>query len=194
MDENYTRIPNDLFDAFYRIKMDDETRRIFLFIARKTYGWNKKQARLSLSYFSESIGIASPHICRGIKKLIKLKMISGSSVGTSNIKTYSINNKFLTWEVVPRLGLPTKKHKGVPNQAINSASDGTTPSASLGTIYPLQLVPNQAPIKEIILKKEEKESIKESGISSFSSFDKNLETMLIDSKKRIRANAARFKL
>ena len=49
--DNFTKIPNDLLNALCRINIPGEARRVFDCIVRKTLGWNRKDARITLGDF-----------------------------------------------------------------------------------------------------------------------------------------------
>ena len=43
MEDCYTKIPNELLEVLYQVSLSNYEFRVFLFILRKTYGFNKKQ-------------------------------------------------------------------------------------------------------------------------------------------------------
>lgn len=201
--DGFTRIPNELLEAFYRIKLRDEERRIWLMIARKTYGWNKKEAHIALSHFSVSTGIARSRISRGLQQLIKYNMIASHTRGTSNIKLYSINKDYLTWCVVTPVVLGHKNEWVVTPVGTNGYTRGTSGVPTGGN----KVSPPVGPIKEI--KEKEKENIKERENLSLSPFlgengkneenqademademDEEIAKLIADCKAKIKKNAA----
>ena len=57
LENGYTKISNEIFDAMVRWKFSSYEYRILIFLIRKTYGWNKKKDWISLSQFVEGTGI-----------------------------------------------------------------------------------------------------------------------------------------
>lgn len=92
-ENGYTPIANELFEAFYRCKLLEYERVVIMAIWRKTYGWNKKEDRISNSQIFEETGIALPNITRTKKALLDKKIIyyNGKKVG--------INKKYWEWVV-----------------------------------------------------------------------------------------------
>lgn len=75
IDNGYTRIANELLEALARIRINGEARQCLDVILRKTYGFQKKKDRISLSQFFALTGISKINICRAIDKLIKMNII-----------------------------------------------------------------------------------------------------------------------
>jgi len=68
--------------------MSDYESRVFWFIIRKTYGWQKKSDWISLSQICKGTGMAKPNASRTIKKLIKKNMIERFARQISIQKNY----------------------------------------------------------------------------------------------------------
>lgn len=103
--KKYTKIPNEILEALYKTNMPLECLRIVLFIARKTYGWNKTEDWISLNQFAEGTGILKANVCRAIKKLIDRNIIvkTGSAKafftkhGIKQQPIYTIQTDFKKW-------------------------------------------------------------------------------------------------
>lgn len=68
--DGYTKIANDLLDAILLCDLTKHEFKITVAIIRKTYGWNKKVAAISVSTFQVMTGIDRRHVARAIKSLI----------------------------------------------------------------------------------------------------------------------------
>lgn len=101
----FTRIANELLEALCRIKIPSESRRVFDAIMRKTYGYNRKRDRISLSQLSDISGLSIPHVCRAVKKLERMKLIVIES-DSRKITAYRINKNYETWLPLPKQALP----------------------------------------------------------------------------------------
>ena len=123
-ENGYTPIANEIFEAFYRCKMNEYERVIVCTIWRKTYGWSKKEDWVSNSQFSKETGILPSHITRTIKQLIKKCVVN------KNGKKLSINKHYHEWKV---------EWRKLPLQVTNVTSTGNK-------MLPLQ-VPTKAKSK-----------------------------------------------
>lgn len=123
-ENGYTPIAHTILEALSRQVISPDGWRILMIIFRKTYGWDKKQDRISHTQFSEITGISRNHIPRAINKLISRNIIckvspnQGTGVpqsGDRNIISYGFQKDFDKWVggVSPKQGSP-KQDKGVP--------------------------------------------------------------------------------
>jgi phage replication O-like protein O len=95
VENGHVKIANELIDAIVRYRLPGEQMQVFLFIMRKTYGWNKKADAISLSQFCEATGMKKPNIIRALKGLISKSVIKKDN---DDINKYSINKDFSTWK------------------------------------------------------------------------------------------------
>ncbi len=91
--DKYTRLPNNIYDKLCHFRIPGEIRQVFDVIARKTFGWNKKKDRISLSQFVELTEIKKPNITRALSKLITNNIV----IKTDN-NSYSINENYENWK------------------------------------------------------------------------------------------------
>lgn len=73
--------------------------RILLYIIRRTYGFNKTYAELSISELAEGIGTSKDNISRTLKKLRKAKIIDHRPNKGVTPQTVSINKNYDEWAV-----------------------------------------------------------------------------------------------
>lgn len=102
VEDGFIRIATELFDALCKIKMSGESRQVFDFIIRKTYGWQKKEDNISFSQIEAGTGICRRNAIRAIKRLRDMNMIS-VKIDTSTGNLYAINKKYSTWKVVAKI-------------------------------------------------------------------------------------------
>lgn len=102
----FTKIPNEIIIALYKIRLSGEERQCLDFIIYKTYSFHKKSDWISLSQFSKNTGINRRNIIRALKKLIDKKLIIGSvkkdtsggvKKDTMSTKVYELNDDFNQW-------------------------------------------------------------------------------------------------
>lgn len=92
-----------------KIRISGEARQIFDTIMRKTYGFQKKEDKISLSQFVESTGLSKTAICKAINKLTQMnliyKKISITKKVNDNIATYGIVKDYDAWKPLPKKGM-----------------------------------------------------------------------------------------
>lgn len=114
-ENGYTKISNELMQALARVRIAGEYRQVLDVIFYKTYGWHKKWDAISLSQFVIATGMKKPSVCRALRMLIKMNMISekANAIATS----YSINKDFDTWIPLSKKITLAKKLMSVSEKA-----------------------------------------------------------------------------
>lgn len=97
-EKGYVPIANTIFEAFRSIRIPGEARQVLDCIIRQTYGYNKKEDRISLQQFSDWTGLEKPEVCRALAKLQIMKLIIGEKANSRKIATkYSLNKNYDEW-------------------------------------------------------------------------------------------------
>ncbi len=96
LEDGYTRIADELLEALAYININGEARRVLDVIIRKTYGFNKKRDRISLSQFCLATGLQKPNVVRAIRKLVDINIVIRTDNALGVI--YAINKKYSTWQ------------------------------------------------------------------------------------------------
>lgn len=117
LENGYTRIANEIYDAFCKIRISGEERQVLDCILRKTYGWNKCEDAISLSQFESMTGIQKPHIIRAINGLLSKNMISVANIGNNKTKVYKFIKDYSIWRSLP-------KKATLPKMATTIAKNG----------------------------------------------------------------------
>lgn len=113
-DGNYSRLSNEILEALCRIRIPGEARQVFDFILRKTWGWNKREDRISLSQFTAGTGLKKPIVCRSITKLREMNLIIINN-DNGNLSFYRINKDFESWIPLSKKKTLSKKIMSVVN-------------------------------------------------------------------------------
>jgi phage replication O-like protein O len=74
-ENGYTKIANELLDQLVATHLPAREKDMLLFIIRKTYGYNKKSDRISLTQFEKALKVSRPIISKALKNLINRKMV-----------------------------------------------------------------------------------------------------------------------
>lgn len=111
IENGYTRIANELMEAFAAIRIPGEARQVVDVIIRKTYGYNKKNDYISLSQFANLTGMKRPTVARALKKALLMGVIKKDNTYPAS---YCINKDFSTWKVLSKkITVLSKKIMGV---------------------------------------------------------------------------------
>lgn len=109
LENGHTRIANELLDKFCSLGVSGGEFRILLFVVRKTYGFQKKLDRISLSQFEGGTTMSRSHVCLALKSLVLKQVLVKENGG------YKLNKNHDEWVVlrkvppVLRLGIPSTK-------------------------------------------------------------------------------------
>ena len=122
--DKYTKISNELLDALIRYRIPGEQMQVFLFIMRKTYGYNKKQDAIALSQFVDATGIKKANVSRAIKGLLSKKIIIiKKDNGIAHV--YEIIKDYEKWEPLSKKITIIKKDN-LPLSKKSTTKDNTT--------------------------------------------------------------------
>ena len=97
-EDGHVDLANEIVEALSRIRISGEEMQCLWVILRKTYGWHKKEDRISLSQFAEMTGMKRQNVLRAINKLSSKKIIVVIKNDSTQINIYKINKDFDTWE------------------------------------------------------------------------------------------------
>ena len=75
IENGYTKIANEILERLVNTSLLGAEFQVLLFIIRKTYGYNKKQDRISFTQFEKATRLSRPTINKTIKNLITKGMI-----------------------------------------------------------------------------------------------------------------------
>jgi len=118
LENGYTKIANEIMDAFAKNRIPGEQRQILDVIIRKTYGFNKKEDSISNSQFVELTGLKKGNVTRAIKTLIEKGIVikSDNAVIKSDnkyIPIYRFNKNYKEWKLLSKKQPVIKKATGV---------------------------------------------------------------------------------
>jgi len=74
LENGYTRIANELLEAIIRFPFNGSQLRLFLFLIRKTYGYQKKVDNISISQFVKATGLNRRTVVRELKRLEEMNV------------------------------------------------------------------------------------------------------------------------
>jgi phage replication O-like protein O len=96
-EDGYVKIANELYDVLLATNLNGTELKIIFCIIRKTYGYNKKRDKISISQFLDTTNLDNRNFRRSIKKLINMKIIIQIPGDDGN--TYEFNKHYDEWIV-----------------------------------------------------------------------------------------------
>lgn len=118
LENGYARIATEILDALCKIRINGEAMQVLFFIIRKTYGYNKKEDRISLSQFVLGTGLSKVAVCKSINKLKSMKLTIVIETEKGNV--YKFNKNFDEWEALPKKVTLPKKVKVITQKGNDS--------------------------------------------------------------------------
>lgn len=95
LENGYVKIANDLVDSFCKLKLSPNETQILWCILRKTYGFNKKEDKISLTQFEKQTNLSRPGVVRALKKLVAKQILVVNP--QPFIHVFSLNKKISQW-------------------------------------------------------------------------------------------------
>jgi phage replication O-like protein O len=96
---DFARVHNAILEALGRARLTGSEFRCVLYLLRKTYGWGKKEDKISLSQWAEGTGMCRPNIVGILRELERKNVIYRSSDG-SQIPIYGFNKYIEQWQEI----------------------------------------------------------------------------------------------
>jgi phage replication O-like protein O len=100
LEDGHLRLANELYEAWTRTRVPGEAEQVLKAIIRKTYGFNKKADRISISQIAAMTRMSSGHVCRAIKILLNMNMITKK--GSTIHPTYGVQKNYDKWKALPK--------------------------------------------------------------------------------------------
>lgn len=144
LENGYIKISNELMDAFSRSFPGFTEGQIVLCVLRKTYGWHKKNDRISISQLVQMTGRSRRMVIYALQNLEAKKMIFVSR-SFQEINEITFNKNYSEWKM---------DEKALQYQKLHLVQK-VAPSAKNGTElvqHSVNSIPKVAPTKETLTK------------------------------------------
>lgn len=127
-EEGYTKIANEILEALAKVNLNAYQWRVLIAVFRKTYGYRKREDRISVSQLCEITGLKHGHVSRALAELQARGFITRTQRGTRQSGyLISFQKDWENWKLVPNQVYrktrtqpgPTRTQRGtklVPNQ------------------------------------------------------------------------------
>lgn len=99
VEDGYTRINNETMEALCRTALAPSEWSVVLFVLRRTWGWHKKQDKISLTQFEEATHLSRKYVCRALEKTVarRILFVEKSGGGRSKTNVYRFNKDHSQW-------------------------------------------------------------------------------------------------
>jgi phage replication O-like protein O len=99
LEHGYTKIAHEILEATMKLKLSPTQFKIIMAVWRYTYGFNRKDHDMSLSFIAEAIGAHKQSVKKDLDKLLDMKILVVTEEST-NIKSRKIafNKNYDSWE------------------------------------------------------------------------------------------------
>ncbi len=94
---NYTRLHNAILEALAKARFTGSEYRLLMFLFRKTYGYGKKEDRISLTQWCEGTDMKRTAVCEYLARLVERRVITKEAVSLS--VTYGFNKYMEQWDM-----------------------------------------------------------------------------------------------
>ena len=105
-ENGHVDIANEIVEALCRTQLSGYESRVLWAIFRKTYGWHKKEDRISLSQFQVLTGLPLPKISNTLNRLVLRKMVTVTDNGNGKTKSYGFQKVYSLWQGLPEKVIP----------------------------------------------------------------------------------------
>ncbi len=140
-DGDYTRIHYAILEALAEARLSGAEFRILMFLFRKTYGWNKKEDRISLAQWAEGTNTARPHVLKILNGLVAKNIVIRRN-DDEQVPWYSFNKYREQWQdAFEKDSVRGERFKVLPGQeplpiqvTVTKAGNGTVTKAGNGSV------------------------------------------------------------
>lgn len=106
IEDGYLKLANEIQRHLCKFRIPGEQRQVLDAIILQTYGWNKKEEKISMSYIAELTGLKRPNVARALASLIEKKIVIKTD--NSYINSWRLNKNIKEWKVLSKVIPPSK--------------------------------------------------------------------------------------
>ncbi|WP_237746933.1 replication protein [Geobacillus vulcani] len=132
LENGYTKIANEILEHLALTKLSPTQFRLILVIWRYTYGFNRKDHEMSLSFLAEATGIHKQRIKQELDKLIENNIVIITEEGSfSKSRKLAFNKDYDTWRLQS-----TKEStvSGIADTTVSKNADTTVSETAYSTV------------------------------------------------------------
>lgn len=100
---NFTRIHNAILEKLVQYDFTSREYVCLLYLLRMTYGFNRKEVKLSNGDIGKAAGLDPANVSRAMRSLVANKVVIRSETGPNTAPTWQFNKYFEQWTVTSRV-------------------------------------------------------------------------------------------
>ena len=97
-ENGYTAIANEIMEHLALAPLRGQQMKCVLFLLRRTYGYHKKDDRISLNQWAEGTNMKRQNVWRELHLLVEMNVIYMKSNGEKRSATWGFNKHYDTWK------------------------------------------------------------------------------------------------
>lgn len=117
----YTAIANELLEHIVQTKLNGTQFRVLLFVIRRTYGFQQKTAKMSLSFIANGVGIHRNSVHTTLKQLEAMQIITITHKAATTPQEIAVEKDYQKW-----ITAKSAVHKSVDSAANRSVDSNDT--------------------------------------------------------------------
>ena len=119
---SYTRIHNAILENLARYDFTGREYACLLYLLRMTYGFSRKEVKLSNSDIGKATGFDPANVSRAMRRLVEGKVIIRSAGNPNTAPTWQFNKYFEQWTIESRVKTATEPNENYCQN--DNSSDG----------------------------------------------------------------------
>ena len=96
-EEGFTAVANELLEHIVQTKLNGTQFRVLLFVIRRTCGFQKKTAEMSLSFIANGVGIHRNSVYATLRQLEAMKIISITHMSATTPQRITVETDYQKW-------------------------------------------------------------------------------------------------
>lgn len=135
IENGHLKIANELVEAFARTRFHNEASRVLFALLRLTYGWQKKEAEITLNQLVDLTCLAKPNICRAVSELIKMNIITKKDGKKGAI--YALQKNYDIWNRLKKgTGIIKRDNETLSNEITKQPKPNNSKASHISVIKP----------------------------------------------------------
>lgn len=134
LENGFTKIANQILEVIQHFQFTQNQFKVLMLLWRNTYGWNRKECELSLSYIEKATHLDRKRASTTLQDLIKANVLIEINKGSSTkAKVVGFNKNYTEWTINQYKGsgiLSTSGHSATSGNEATSGSGELTTSGS----------------------------------------------------------------
>lgn len=130
LEDGFTRIANELFDAVLRAPFTGREQKVVLAVIRLTYGYNKREDAISFGQVSLATGIGRREVIRAMDRLLAAHVLTRRTTGPRSPSVWAVQKQYQSWSLAS--GTRATRERKAASGAQATIPSGTSATSASG--------------------------------------------------------------